>query len=100
MPLKRRQIENLLKTKFGFEEADHRSDDHNWYVLQLEGLPAIFTKFSHSENEIGKNLEGKIARQLRVSKPFFSGMFKCDNDKDAYYDQVRDDPTPPWDVRF
>ncbi len=100
MPLNRRTFEKLLKSKFGFEEASNRSGDHIWYTLELDGLPAIFTKLSHSEKEISANLAGKIARQLRVPRPFFDGMFECKNDSDAYEAQVREHPVPPWDVRF
>ena len=65
MPLKRREIEHLLQTKFGFVEAEGRSDDHRWYTLRLDDdLPEITTKFSHSDREIGKKLEGMIARQF------------------------------------
>jgi len=73
MPINRRDFEKLLKSKFGFEKDEKRSDDHIWYTLQLDDLPVISTKVSHSENEIGKKLEGMIARQLRVRKPFFHG---------------------------
>jgi len=100
MPLNRRDFEKLLKSKFGFEQAENRSDDHIWYSLRLEGLPEILTKVSHSDREIGKKLEGMIARQLRVPKPFFTGMFECKNDREAYEARVREDPAPPWDVRL
>ena len=95
-----RLIERLLQTKFGFEEDKNRSVDHQWFVLRLEGLPDIVTKLSHSDREIGRKLEGMMARQLRVPKSFFSGMFECEHDREAYEDQVREDPKPPWDVGF
>jgi hypothetical protein len=100
MAFKRREIESLLKSKFGFVEDEKRSDDHKWYVLRIDDLPDIATKVSHSGKDIGKVLEGKIARQLRVPRPFFIGMFKCDEDKEAYQKRVRENPVPPWDVRF
>jgi hypothetical protein len=101
MPFKPRDIESLLQTKFGFVEDAGRSGDHRWYVLRIDDdLPDIVTKVSHSKKDIGKKLEGKIARQLRVSKSFFAGMFSCQNDKDSYENRVRTDPVPPWNVRF
>ena len=89
MPLKRKRVESVLQSKFGFEEAPNRSDDHRWFVLRLEGVADIFAFFSHGEREIGKVLEGKIARQLRVSRKFFLDMIECKNDSETYNQQVR-----------
>jgi hypothetical protein len=100
MPFKPKDLERLLQSKFGFEEAKSHSDDHQWLVLRLEGLPDIMTKLSHSKREVNKKIEGMIARQLRVSKPFFNEMFRCNRDREAYYTQVREDPIPPWNVTF
>jgi hypothetical protein len=100
MALKRGEFERLLRSKFGFEEAENRSNDHTWYTLEIEGLPAIFTKISHSEKEFGSKLEGMIARQLRVPRPFFRDMFQCTENRQAYETRVRRDSVPPWDVHF
>jgi hypothetical protein len=100
MPRKPREIEDRLKGKFGFIEAKARSSDHRWYELRLVGLPVILTKVSHSKAEIGSRLEAKIARQLRVTKRYLDGMIDCSNSSDDYQRQVREDPTPPFDVRF
>jgi hypothetical protein len=100
MPQKAREIEEMLKGKFGFTEAKSRSTDHRWYELRLEGLPVILTKLSHSKREIGTKLQGMIARQLRVRNAFFDGMMDCTNSSDDYRRQVRQDPVPPFDVRF
>lgn len=100
MPSKPRDIGSRLIHKFKFKEASAHSPDHRWYELRLEGLPVILTKISHSKGEIGSNLEGKIARQLRVKKGFFQEMIGCTKNLEAYQAQVRDDPVPPWDVRF
>jgi len=51
MPRKPREIDEVLKSKFGFTEARSRSTDHRWYELRLEGLPVILTKVSHSKGE-------------------------------------------------
>jgi hypothetical protein len=100
MPRKPREIASKLTGKFGFVEAESRSTDHRWFELRLEGLPVILTKLSHNRDEVGSKLEGKIARQLRVRKSFFDGMMDCTNDARAYERQVREDPVPPFDVRF
>jgi hypothetical protein len=98
--LKPRELEKTLQGKFDFSPAPNRSSDHRWYELTLPGLPTIATKVSHSRKEIGRNLEGKIARQLRVRKKFFQEMVACTQSQQDYYQQVRTDPYPPFDVRF
>jgi len=98
MPLRNRDFEGLLQTKFGFSRAD-RATDHRWYTLKLPGLPPITTKASHSKMVISDSLESQIAKQLRVRVPFFRGMMDCTKSRDEYYEQVRRDPFPPWDLR-
>jgi hypothetical protein len=93
------KLEGILQNKFGFEPVKGRSD-HRWYELRLPGLPPIRTKVSHSRDPIGPNLQGKIARQLRVTKPYFVGMVSCQNSKADYERQVVDDPHPPFDILF
>jgi len=100
MPRKSRELESLLLSKFGFTRAEERSSDHRWYELNLPGLPTIATKFSHSNKDIGATLEGLIARQLRVRKPFFTGMIDCTRSRQDYYQQVQQDPFPPFDKGF
>jgi hypothetical protein len=60
----------------------------------------ILTKVSHSKQDIGPKLEGKIARQLRVHKPYFEEMMDCTNSREDYYQQVRESPFPPFNVHF
>ena len=93
-------IEDKLQNKFGFSRARSHSSDHRWYELKLPGLPTILTKVSRSTKDIGDKLEGKIARQLRVRKPFFAGMIDCTKSRADYEHQIRSDPFPPLDVRF
>ena len=98
MPLKPRDVEKLLKNKLGFQPAKTRSDDHRYYVLQLDGLPPIHTKVSHTKAEIGPNLESKIARQMRVRGAFFALLLNCQRGRRDYERQVRDDPYPPFGI--
>jgi hypothetical protein len=100
MPRKPREIERLLQAKFGFSPAVEHSSDHRWYELRLPGLPPILTMVSHNKKEVGRRLESKIARQLRVHRPYFEGMMDCTHACEDYYRQVREDPFPPFDVRF
>jgi hypothetical protein len=96
MPRYNREIENTLLNKFAFTPAPTRGKDHRWLELTLPGLPAIFTKFSHTREDIGDPLWRKIAMQLRVRPQYLTGMIDCRNSRDAYYKQVRTDPFPPW----
>jgi len=96
---KPREIEDLLKSKFGFSPAKSRSKDHRSYQRLLAGLPPIITKVSHSKKDIGPKLLSKIARQLRVHGPFFDGMFNCTKSSTEYEAQVRADAYPPFSVR-
>jgi hypothetical protein len=100
MPKKARDVEHKLTDKFGFLESRRHSSDHKWYELQLDGLPLIATKISHSSRDIPPKIEGMIARQLRVHGPFFDGMIACKNNREAYYRKVRTDPYPPWEIHF
>src|SRR5438552_17005712 len=92
MAVKRRHLEQLLQTKFGFVEAPNRSDDHRCYQLVLAGLAPIHTKVSHNVKDIGPKLQGIIARQLLVRGPFFEEMLGCTKGRAEYYRQVQTDP--------
>lgn len=100
MPIKPRDLEDMLENKYGFVPAKGHSSDHRWYELKLPDMPSILTKVSHSRKEIGDPLLGKIARQLRVRKPYFNGMVSCNHSRADYYGQIQDDPYPPFDVLF
>ena len=98
MPIMPRDLERILQNKYEFSPAEGHSSDHRWYELKLDGLPSILTKVSHSRDEINSDLEGKIARQLRVRKKYFREMVSCHNSREDYYQQVHDAPFPPWEV--
>lgn len=100
MPIKPKELESLLQNKFGFSLAQGHSSDHRWYELKLHGLPPILTKISHSREQINPGLVNKIARQLRVKKLYYEGMMSCIHTCEEYYQQVRENPIPPFDIRF
>lgn len=100
MPIKPRDLERLLQGKYDFVPAEEHSSDHRWYELRLPGLPPILTKISHSRREISDSLLSKISRQLRVRNQFFREMVDCTKTREDYFRQVREDPFPPFDVRF
>ena len=94
MPYKPREIEQVLQGKFAFSPARGHSSDHRWYELRLPGLPTILTKVSHSRKEIGHTLAAKIARQLKVNKPFFDGMMDCTQSSEDYHRRLQEDIFP------
>ena len=96
MPIKPRELESLLQSKFGFVESDTHGSDHRNYKLTMPNVPFVYTKVSHSKKEIGRALEAKIARQLRVRKAFFDEMFSCTKSCAEYYAQIKTDPFPPF----
>ncbi len=98
MPRDNREVERTLINRFRFERADRKADDQRWLQLKLENLPAIFTKFSHTREDISDAIWGKIALQLKVRTPYLNGMIDCSNSRGDYYEKVRTDPFPPWPI--
>lgn len=90
-----REVEKTLLSKFAFSSITEKID-HRWVRLVLPDAPPILTKFSHTREDIGPALWKLIARQLRVSAHYLSGMIDCRNSREAYYAQLRTDPQPSW----
>ena len=97
MSFKPNDIERLLLHKFQFNNPTNRSDDHIWFELKLDDLPTVTTKVSRNKKEIGKNLKGKIAKQLHVKVRFLEEMFSCTKSKEQYEALLRTDPYPPFE---
>jgi hypothetical protein len=100
MPIKPNDLEGVLTNKLGFVPSRHHSSDHRWYELTLPDLPTIKTKVSHSRKPINPKIESMIARQLRVRLGFFKEVVACTKSREAYYEQVRENPQPPFEVQF
>jgi hypothetical protein len=96
MPIKTSDLEKMLLSKCGFESDTTKSVDHKWFILQIDGLPPITTKISHGAKEISKDLESKIAKQLHVKRAFLIELIKCTKSKEAYFEQLKTDPYPPF----
>jgi len=83
---------------YGFVDVKGHELNHTWLTLAVPGAPRpVFTKIEHHKKALGDVLVGRIARQLRVRKPFFDEMIRCTKSREQYIRQVRDDPFPPWD---
>ena len=96
MPRDNRDVERTLIRKFNFARADRRADDHRWVQLKLDDLPTIFTKFSHTREDISERIWGRIALQLKVRTPYLNGMVDCTNSRESYYKLLKTEPYPPW----
>ena len=90
-----RGVEKTLLSKFAFRTVTEKID-HRWVRLVLPDAPPVLTKFSHTREDIGPVLWKLIAKQLRVSAHYLSGMIDCSNSREAYYAQLRANPQPSW----
>lgn len=93
--LKKRTIkENLCKKGF-VVDTDSRSNDHIYlrYVTPDNKKTTIVTKISHSKQgqEISKNLESKMAKQIHLCRADFVEFAKCSISEEQYYDIVKDE---------
>jgi hypothetical protein len=99
MAVKSKTLEQILCSKLGFtKRGSKRSRDHHNFILEIQGLPLIQTKLSHSKKDIQSGIQSKIARQMRVRPNFLTEIIKCTRDQAAYINQVRTDPYPPFSV--
>lgn len=73
--IKTRKIDRALNKK-GFTKDS--SKDHHYFYLIVEGRKtSVYTRMSHGESEISKNLESLMARQLYLSKEQFKNLVDC-----------------------
>lgn len=83
-------IARTLRRKFKFEDVKDKKKEI-YLRLELPGIEPVVTYVSHpksSRTTVGKKLEGKMARQLRVEVPYFKGMMQCTNSCDDYYHRL------------
>lgn len=89
------EIAQILRRKFKFEDAKEKKKEI-YLRLELPGVAPIVTHVSHNKSTrttVGKVLEGKMARQLRVDTPYFKGMLQCTISCEDYYQRLKN-PTP------
>lgn len=89
MPQSLKDIESILLNKLAFTRATGHGNDHKWFELTLPGITRIITKLSHGRGTVTRKIEGKIAKQVGVTGPFFAKMLDCTNSRKDYYDQVQ-----------
>ena len=85
MPFRSTDIARLLEHKFHFEAKEN---DHLFFYRAFPGDVRIRTKVSHGNKSIGRKLESLMARQVRVPKDMFQGMFRCTVRNEDYEDHI------------
>lgn len=93
MSLKRREIEDVLTGKFGFEEISSTRGGHPRFAFYHNGKKIASTGFSHAfrrNTDIGPGLLGRMAKEVRVeTQNFFRGMIECQNSLNDFIEQLR-----------
>lgn len=80
--LKTAKIAKSLTHK-GFREVEGR--DHIFYFFYLNGKKtSVFTKMSHSDEEIGDKLIKNMKNQMKLSKEQFFDFVKCTLTEEEY----------------
>lgn len=90
-------IAQILRRKFKFEDVKGKNSEV-YLKLALPGVAPVVTHVSHPKSArttVGKVLEGKMARQLRVDTPYFKGMLQCTNSCEDYYKRLGAPPASP-----
>ena len=80
----------MLFVKLGMERDER---DHRWYRLVVEGRVVARTFVSTGSKKyktLGDDLVAKMAKQLHVTTPFFTGLVRCFKSRDDYLQQLRD----------
>jgi len=74
--------------KKGFLRKDN---DHRFLHLWVDRRKtSIYTKISHGEKEIGDNLLGMMARQLKLNRRQFADLVDCPMTLPEYIQVLRD----------
>ena len=92
--LKRRVVKaNLCKKGFVVDKVS-KSVDHIYlrYVTPDNKKTTIFTKISHGKDgqELSKQLEGEMAKQIYLSKVDFVKFAECSMSKETYFEMIKD----------
>jgi len=81
--VKTREIRRGLTAK-GFQE--HENADHRYFYLYYENKKTgIYTKFSHSTSDVGDNLLGQMAKQIRLKRSEFDDLINCPMSAQRYF---------------
>ena len=87
MPKSKRNLQDCLLQKFGFEKA--KKTKHDAVALTIDGKQVAFTFFSRSWSDIDDKMLGNIARQLWVTAKDLRQMCECSISKEQYLALLR-----------
>jgi hypothetical protein len=86
MPKNARTVLSGLQKK-GFQSRDN---DHRFLHLWVDNhKTSIYTKISHGERDIGDNLLGLMARQIRLTRRQFLDLVDCPLSEEEYVGILR-----------
>lgn len=91
MALASRDVERMLTNKLDMALDDR--GDHRVYRLHVDGAFVLKTKLSRgsaSHRTLGDDLVSAMARQLRVTTPFFRELTQCTKSHDDYLQHLQD----------
>lgn len=87
MPMRKRDLQDSLVQKFGFEEVE--GSRHDAVSLIVDGRKVATTRFSRGGSEIGDAILTMIARQIWVPLGFLKGMYACTKSREDYLERLR-----------
>jgi len=88
MPIQKRDLRQCLTGKFGFEEVE--GSRHEAVTLFIEGRKIATARFSRSHSDVGDEILGLIAKEIRVQLNFLKRMYGCTKSRDDYLNHLRD----------
>lgn len=88
MAVRRKDLEEKLVHKFGFEAVEGKK--HDAFSLFVNGQKVASTRFSRGHDEINDAIQTLMARQIGVQQlGFFKQMYLCTKSRDDYLDLLR-----------
>lgn len=87
MPVKARQMDRILVNVLGFER---RMGRHQVYTLRVKGKHVVRTLISHGVRDIGDELMGIMARQMKITPPLLRSILAGEMGRDEYFDCLRE----------
>ena len=95
MPIKKREIERQLISKFGFVQSN---SDHKKFSFYQDGKLVAMTVLSHNHKVVTDRLLGQMAKQVGVYRQsFFKEMIECTKSLDDYLNEIS---TNGWLERY
>jgi hypothetical protein len=82
---KARDIKSALLQK-GFRE--HPGDHHYYYLYAANKKTSVYTKISRNATDLEDNLQGEMAKQIKLKRPDFNRLIDCSLSGDTYLEML------------